>query len=87
MSFLEFHERGLWYPAHPFLLGLQHLNPNRVLHIAGFVMLCEGFLRIDPHVNLFRSFFHARGLSVKGDLELMPVGGSILQKKPRQSRD
>jgi hypothetical protein len=61
VSFLAFHKRGLRYLAHPFLLGLlnkwelelQHLNPNGVLHIASFVMLCEGFLRIDPNVNLF----------------------------------
>jgi hypothetical protein len=27
------------------------------LHNAGFVTLCEGFLGIDPHANLFRAFF------------------------------
>jgi hypothetical protein len=32
---------------------LQHLNPNGVLHVTGFVTLYEGFLRIDPHVNIF----------------------------------
>jgi hypothetical protein len=35
---------------------LQHLNLNGVMHIAGFVMLYEGFLGIDPHANLFRAF-------------------------------
>jgi hypothetical protein len=83
VSFLAFHERGLRYSAHPFLLGLlnkwkvelQHLNPNGVLHIAGFVTLCEGFLMIDPHVNLLRVFFHAQGLSVKGGPKLAPVRG------------
>ncbi|RLN19608.1 putative retrotransposon protein [Panicum miliaceum] len=66
VSFLAFHERGLGYPGHLFLRGVlnkwevepQHLNPNGVLHIAGFVTLCEGFLRIDPHANLFRAFFY-----------------------------
>jgi hypothetical protein len=61
MSFLAFHERGLGYLAHPFLLDLlnqwevelQHLNPNGVLHIAGFITLCEGYVGIDPHMNLF----------------------------------
>jgi hypothetical protein len=93
--FLAFHEHGLGYPTHPFLLGLlnewevelQHLNPNGVLHIVGFVTLCEGFLRIDPHVNLFRAFFHARGLLVKGGPELAPVEGFGLQKKPRKLGD
>jgi hypothetical protein len=51
VSFLTFHVRGLGYPAHSFLLSLlnewevelQHLNPNGVLHIAGFVTVYEGF--------------------------------------------
>ena len=50
------------YPTHWFLRGLlnewglelQHLNPTRVLHIAGFITICEAFLRIEPHVDLFR---------------------------------
>jgi hypothetical protein len=57
-----------------------------VLHIAGFYTLCEGFLGIDPHVNLFRAF-HGRGLTVKGDSELAPVGGFGLQKRPRSLED
>jgi hypothetical protein len=44
-----------------------------VVHIVGFVMLCEGFLGIDPHVNMFRAFFYGWALSAKGDPELMPV--------------
>jgi hypothetical protein len=95
VSFIAFHEHSLWYPAHPVLLSLlnewelelQHLNPNEVLHNAGFVMLYECFLKIDPHANLFRAFFHGRGLTVKGDQELAPVGGFGLQKKPRPSGD
>ena len=62
VSFLTFHERGLGYPAHWFLHGLlnewrlelQHLNPTGVLHIVGFVTVCEAFLRMEPHVDLFR---------------------------------
>ena len=62
VSFLTFHERGLGYPAHWFLRGLlnewdlelQHLNPTGVLHIAGFITVCEAFLRMEPHVDLFR---------------------------------
>jgi hypothetical protein len=90
VSFLAFHEHNLGFSAHQFLLDLlnewevelQHLNPNGVLHIEGFVTLCEGFLGMDPHVNLFRAFFHTRGLSVKGDPKLAPVGCFGLQKKP-----
>ena len=62
VSFLAFHEHGLGYPAHWFLRGilnewgleLQHLNPMGVLHIAGFVTVCEAFLGMEPHVDFFR---------------------------------
>ena len=61
VSFLAFHERRLGYPAHWFLRGLlnewslelQHLNPTGVLHIAGFVTVCEAFLGMEPHVDFF----------------------------------
>jgi hypothetical protein len=88
-SFIMFHEHGLGHTVHPFLLGLlnefgvelQHLHPNGVLHITGFVTLCEGFLMIDLHVNIFRAFFHGRGLTVKGNPLHAPVGGFGLQKR------
>ena len=35
-------------------LELQHLNLTGVLHIAGFITVCEAFLRMGPHVDLFR---------------------------------
>ena len=63
--FAHFHERGLMTPTHKFLRGLlhfykielQHLNPNRILHMAVFVVLCEGFLGISLHFDLWRYFF------------------------------
>ena len=61
VTFRIFYARGLGHPAHPFLLGLleewkiglHHLNPTRMLHIAGFVTVCEAFLGIDSHVDLY----------------------------------
>ena len=61
VSFLTFHEHGLEYPTHWFLRGLlnewglemQHLNLTRVLHVVGFITVCEAFLRMEPHVDLF----------------------------------
>jgi hypothetical protein len=90
VSFLAFHERGLGYPAHSLLLDLlnesevelQHINQNRVLQIASFIMLYEGFLGIDPHTNIFRAFFHGRRRTVKGDPELTAVGDFGLEKRP-----
>ena len=61
ISFLTFHDRGLGYPTYWFLCGLlnewglelQHLNPARVLHIAGFVTVREAYLGMEPHVDFF----------------------------------
>ena len=65
MSFAHFHERGFATPAHKFLRGLlnyynvelQHLTPNGIQHIVAFVALCQGFLGISPHFDLWRYFF------------------------------
>ena len=65
ISFAHFHERGFATPTHKFLQGLlhyykvelQHLNPNGIQHIATFVTLCEGFLGISPHFDLWRYLF------------------------------
>ena len=86
VSFLAFHERGLGYPAHWFVRGLlnewrlelQHLNPTGVLHIAGFVTVCEAFLRMEPHVDFFRRLFSGRALTVGNLAEVAPVGGFAL---------
>ena len=60
VSFAHFHERGLATPAHKFLRGLlhfykielQHLNPNGIQYMVGFIALCDGFLGISPHFDL-----------------------------------
>ena len=65
VSFAHFHERGFTTPAHRFLRGLlhyykielQHLNPNEIQHMAAFITLCEGFLGISPHFDLWWHFF------------------------------
>ena len=65
MSFTHFHEQGFATPTHKFLWGLlnyynvelQHLTPNGIQHIAAFVALCDGFLGISPHFDLWLHFF------------------------------
>ena len=62
--FTHFNEHGLATPTHRFLQGLlhyykielQHLNPNRIQHMVAFVALCERFLGISPHFDLWRYF-------------------------------
>ena len=63
--FKSFVVRGLGIPVCDFLRGilffwgiqLHHLTPSYILHIAIFVHLCEAFLRIYPHFDLFKSLF------------------------------
>jgi hypothetical protein len=77
--FLAFLLCGLSFPAHKFLRGilfvygvqLHQLMPNSILHIACFVTLCESFLGIEPHWNLWKFFFRLRpsvSLSKKPEL-------------------
>ena len=90
VSFLAFHERGLGYPVHWFLRRLlnewgpklQHLNPTGVLHVAGFITICEAFLGMEPHVDLFWWIFTGRALSEGKPPRTAPVGDFALQKKP-----
>jgi hypothetical protein len=65
VMFLAFVLRGLSFPPHNFLCGLlftygiqlHDLNPNTILHIACFIMVCECFLGIKPHWALWRRIF------------------------------
>ena len=66
-------------------LELQHLNPTGVLHVTGFVTICEAFLRKDLYVDLFWWIFTVRALSEGKPPRTAPVGGFALQKKLRPS--
>jgi hypothetical protein len=60
-----FYKRGFGVPSHQFLrslllfygLELNHLTPSGILHIAAFVTLCEAYMGIEPHFNLWNHFF------------------------------
>jgi hypothetical protein len=66
--FEDFFLRGFRVPCHPFLrkllnyyrISLCNLQPNSVLSIAIFINLCEGYLEIYPHFNLFVTFSASR---------------------------
>jgi hypothetical protein len=57
LSFVSFHEQGFGVPASRFMRAILHfyrvelhnLNPNSIAQVAIFVVVCEGFLGIDPH--------------------------------------
>ena len=89
--FAHFHERGFMTPTHRFLRGLlhyykielYHLNPNGIQHMAVFITLCEGFLGINPHFDLWRYFFtitlyKKREKSSRQELH-MPMGCASIQ--------
>jgi hypothetical protein len=62
------HERGFGVLAHKFLcsllqfysLELHHLTPSGILHMIAFVTLCEAYMGIEPHFNLWNYFFCTR---------------------------
>jgi hypothetical protein len=66
--FFAFLLHGFSFPPHSFLPGLlfayrvqlHDLNPNTILHIECFIMLCECFLGIEPHWTLWRRIFVIR---------------------------
>ena len=74
--------RGLGFPIHPFLRGLlefyglqlHNLTPASVLHIAGFVALCELFLGVEAHFGLWKELFCLVPHSKKGSM--YQVGGA-----------
>uniref|UniRef100_A0A0A8YQ62 Transposase (putative) gypsy type domain-containing protein n=1 Tax=Arundo donax TaxID=35708 RepID=A0A0A8YQ62_ARUDO len=45
---------------HYYFIGLTHLNPNSILQIALFIHLCEAYIGIPPHFNLFRYLFYCK---------------------------
>jgi len=42
---------------------LKHLNPTGVQHIGSFITVCEAFLGMKLHMDLFRRIFSGRALS------------------------
>jgi hypothetical protein len=65
MACSTFYKRGFGAPSHRFLrllllfygLELHHLTPSGVLHIVAFVTLCEAYMGIEPHFNLWNYFY------------------------------
>jgi hypothetical protein len=85
LFFLPYVLRGLGFPVSDFFRGLlhhwgvqvHHLTPNSILHISIFVHLCEAFLGIAPHFDLFQYFFHLKPRPNESNVDV--VGGAGLQ--------
>ena len=57
-------------------VSLCNLHPNTILHILIFILFCEVYLGILPHLNLFRHLFW---LKKKGGSGSKVVGGIYMQ--------
>jgi hypothetical protein len=91
VSFTPFHERGFGMPVSRFMRALPHyygvelhnFNPNSIVQAAIFVVVCEGFLGIDPHwdlwTHLFSAEFFATSTDVKKVRMAVRAGGCTLQ--------
>ena len=62
-------------------LGFHHLAPNSILHIAAFIIVCEAFLRTDPHFGLWLKIFSAKTKS--GGSQFAECGRALISKLPK----
>ena len=91
VSFVSFHERGLGVPADRFMRALPHyygvelhnFNPNSIAQAAIFVAVCEGYLGIAPHWELWLHLFLAghttKPTGTSGTRKTTRAGGCTLQ--------
>lgn len=97
--FVEHFYRCFGLPASSFFVewlqffGLQppHLAPNAILQLAAFVMLCEGFVGIEPRVDLWCSLFFFKQQSIamekseveklKGPRPMTPCGAALVHHR------
>jgi hypothetical protein len=94
VSFIPFHERGFGVPASRFMRALLHyygvelhnFNPNSIAQAAIFVAVCEGFLGIDPHWDLWTHLFSAELFASTTEAKKVRMavraGGYTLQLRP-----
>ena len=91
VSFVSFHERGLGVSAYRFMRALPHyygvelhnFNPNSIAQAAIFVAVCEGYLGIAPHwelwLHLFRAGHTTKPAGTAGTRKMMRASGCTLQ--------
>jgi hypothetical protein len=91
LSFVSFHKRGFGVPASRFMRAILHfygvelhnLNPNSIAQVAIFAAVCEGFLGIDPHWDLWTHLFSVEPFALTtGEKRVrmaVRAGGCILQ--------
>jgi hypothetical protein len=98
VSFVSFHERGFGVPASRFMRALLHyygvephnFNPNSIAQAAIFAAVCEGFLEIDPHWDLWTHLFSVELFSSTTEAKKVRMavraGGCTLQLRPGRAQ-
>ncbi|KAE8802770.1 hypothetical protein D1007_21417 [Hordeum vulgare] len=99
--FNEHFYRGFGLPASAFFsewlhfFGLQphHLAPNAILQLSAFVVLCQGFVGIEPRVDLWHSLFFFKQQSIameKSEIEklagprpMTPCGAALVHHRSK----
>jgi len=89
--FRSFYEKGIALPEGAFFCGLlffyglevTHLKPNSIAQIAIFIHLCEAFLGIAPHFNLWWALYHLRGYPSAARCDV--VGGAAFSLRQGRS--
>ena len=95
VCFLSFLDQGFGTPTgrlirailHYYEVELHNLNPNSVMQAAVFATVCEGFLGVPPHWNLWLHLFKAEMSAryVGGEKFPLRVGGCTLQLRQQRS--
>ena len=78
--------RGLGFSLDPFVRGLMFyygldfhdLAPNSILHISSFIVVCEAFLHITPHLGLWLKTFNVKPKRING--RHSECGGATISK-------
>ena len=84
--FLTHFVGGLGFPLHPFVrelmfyygLDFHDLDPNFILNISAFIIVCEALLRIPPHFSLWLKVFNMKPKVVDG--QHADCGGAMVSK-------
>jgi hypothetical protein len=98
VSFISFHERGFGVSARHFMRAILHvygvelhnLSPNSISQAAIFATVCEGYLGIAPHWDLWTHLFSVELFaSPTGERRVrmaVRAGGCILQLRQARRR-
>ncbi|XP_066311525.1 uncharacterized protein [Miscanthus floridulus] len=88
---MAFHERGLGLSVDRFMRVLPHyygvelhnFNPNSIVQAAIFVVVCEGYLGIAPHwelwLHFFRAWLNTKPAGTTGTRKALRASGCTLQ--------